>query len=65
MTLDSIKGTYTGCVIFLKFQKKLGVIMEWFLTKKLYVFSHIDLHTLVGTRASCEGLDKGQCPSSA
>ena len=40
VSLDSIKGTYTGCVTFLKFQKKLGVIMEWFSLKtKLYVFS--------------------------
>ena len=32
--------TYTGCVTFLKFQKKLDVIMEWFSTKKkLYAFS--------------------------
>ena len=39
-SLDSIKGTYTGCVIFFKFQKKLGALMEWFSTeKKFYVFS--------------------------
>ena len=39
-SLDSIKGKYSCCVTFLKYQKKLGVIIEWILTeKKLYVFS--------------------------
>ena len=39
-SLDSIKGKYSCCVTFLKFQKKLGVIIELILTeKKLYVFS--------------------------
>ena len=37
VTGDSMKGTYTGCVTFLKFQKKLGVIMECFSTKKKFL----------------------------
>ena len=41
VSIDYIKGTYTGFVTFLKFQNKLGVIMEWFSTKKkLYVFCY-------------------------
>ena len=36
--------------------------MEWFLTKKLYVFSHIDLHTLVVPGPHVKVWIKGSAP---